>query len=185
MAKAMWNGVVLAESDDIAQVEGNPYFPKHSVNWDYFSAAAEAKPTYCHWKGVATYFDITVDGETNPGACWTYVEPYEESASITDRVAFWNGVEIAGASAESGQVEKMPSEIGAKQGWEAICWLIKHSHKQALGAAEISAITGLSEADIPQAWQAHDVQRYSKRYKWHLVESADTGEALRMEKTGS
>ena len=183
MAKAMWNGAVLAESDDIAQVEGNPYFPKSSVNWDYFSDAADAKPTYCHWKGFATYFDITVEGKTNPGACWTYVEPYEESASITDRVAFWSGIEVTGASQETGQVEKLPSDIGSKQGWEAICWLIKHSDKQEIGAAEISAVTGLAEPDITRAWQAHDVQRYSKRYNWCLVGCADTGDALRMEKT--
>lgn len=183
MAKAMWNGVVLAESDDIAQVEGNPYFPKDSVNWEYFSDARDAKPTYCHWKGFATYFDISVGGETNPAACWTYTEPYAESASITDRVAFWNGVEISGASDDRGQVEKLPSDIGDRQGWEAICWLIKHNEQQTISAAEISAATGLAESEIPEAWQAHDVQRYSKRYKWRLAGGGDTGEPLRMEKT--
>ena len=183
MAKAMWKGVVLAESDDITQVEGNPYFPKDSVNWEYFSDSADTKPTYCHWKGFATYFDIAVNGETNPGACWTYMEPYDEAASITGRVAFWKGVEISGASEETGQVEKLPSEIGEKQGWEAICWLIKHSDKQSIGAADIAAITGIAEPYISKAWQTHDVQRYSERYKWRLIESSDTGDALRMEKT--
>ncbi len=67
MAKAVWNGMTLAESDDIALVEGNPYFPKSSVNWDLFRDSETAKPTYCHWKGTATYYDIAVGGETNEG----------------------------------------------------------------------------------------------------------------------
>ena len=75
MAKAIWKGAPLAESDDIALVEGNPYFPKGSLNWDLFSKSDITKPTYCHWKGLATYYDITVDGETNAGACWFYEDP--------------------------------------------------------------------------------------------------------------
>jgi len=62
--------------------------------------------------------------------------------------------------------------------------LIKHNEQQTISAAEISAATGLSESEIPEAWQAHDVQRYSKRYKWRLAGGGDTGEPLRMEKTG-
>lgn len=46
MAKAVWNGTVLAESDDIAVVEGNAYFPVDSVNWDYFEKSAETPGTY-------------------------------------------------------------------------------------------------------------------------------------------
>ena len=38
MAKATWNGVTLAESDEVAHVEGNAYFPMESVNWDHMKA---------------------------------------------------------------------------------------------------------------------------------------------------
>jgi uncharacterized protein (DUF427 family) len=184
MAKAMWNGAVLAESDDIALVEGNAYFPKDSVNREYFRDSGDIRPTYCHWKGIASYYDIAVGGEVNPGASWRYYEPYAEAASITDRVAFWNGVEITGAPDGTGQVEKLPSDIGGKTGWEALCWLIKHSDKAVLDAAEISALSGLAETEIEGAWQAHDVQRYSTRYKWRLAGGGDSGEPVRMEKTG-
>ena len=46
MVKAIWNGAVLAESDDIALVEGNAYFPLSAINKDYFKKSADVRPTY-------------------------------------------------------------------------------------------------------------------------------------------
>ncbi|CAN5865354.1 hypothetical protein BH23ACT12_BH23ACT12_17990 [soil metagenome] len=34
MPKAIWNGAVLAESDNCEVVEGNYYFPRDAVNMD-------------------------------------------------------------------------------------------------------------------------------------------------------
>ena len=82
MAKAIWNGVMIAESDDIALVEGNAYFPAESVAWDHLRKSGETAPTYCHWKGFASYYDIVVDGAENKGAVWTYEEPYQEAETI-------------------------------------------------------------------------------------------------------
>ena len=62
MTKAVWNGVTLAESDDIALVEGNAYFPAEALNAEYFRAGSATRDTYCHWKGTATYRDVVVDG---------------------------------------------------------------------------------------------------------------------------
>ena len=53
MTKAIWNDVVLAESDNTVMVEGNHYFPKDSVNWEYFNDSQTH--TTCPWKGVASY----------------------------------------------------------------------------------------------------------------------------------
>ncbi len=183
MAKAIWNGATLAESDDIALVEGNPYFPKASVDWDLLRDSADARPTYCHWKGMATYYDVVVDGEVNEGACWRYDEPYEESAIITDRVAFWNGVELIDAPEGTGLVERQPSLRGAKTGWEALCWLIRNSKQTVLSAAEVTENTDIAESGIAEAWAVHDVQRYAKRYKWRLAGGASTGEPVRIEKS--
>ena len=90
--KATWNGAVLAESDDIVMVEGNPYFPVDSLNQEYF--ADSAATSRCPWKGTANYFDVTVGDETNQGAAWIYREPKTAAADIKDRVAFWRGVEV-------------------------------------------------------------------------------------------
>ncbi len=92
MPKAMWNGVVLAESEDGVVVEGNYYFPKNSIKCEYFKDSS--KQTVCHWKGTASYYDIVVDGEVNAGAAWYYEEPFEAAKEIRDHIAFWRGVVV-------------------------------------------------------------------------------------------
>jgi uncharacterized protein (DUF427 family) len=67
MAKAIWNGVTIADTDDIAHVEGNAYFPLSAIDQQILSKSDETRATYCHWKGIAHYFDITVGGEANVG----------------------------------------------------------------------------------------------------------------------
>ena len=182
MAKAIWNGVTLAESDDIALVEGNPYFPGDSLDWDLFRASKGTKPTYCHWKGMATYYDDVVDGAVNEGACWRYEKPYAEAAVITDRVAFWKGVELIDAPEGTGLVERQPSLRGDKTGWEALCWLIRNSKETSHSAADITRNTDIPESGIEEAWAVYDVQRYASRYKWRLAGGGATGEPVRIEK---
>ena len=92
--KAMWNGTVLAESDDTVVVEGNHYFPRESIREEHFRDSATT--TVCPWKGTASYFDVVVGGETNAGVAWYYPDPKEAAAEIRDRVAFWRGVEVTG-----------------------------------------------------------------------------------------
>ena len=90
--KAIWNGAVLAESEDTVVVENNHYFPSSSINNEYFSASSHT--SHCPWKGAASYYSIEVDGKRNENAAWYYAEPLEAAAEIRDRVAFWKGVEV-------------------------------------------------------------------------------------------
>ncbi|MCA9893892.1 MAG: DUF427 domain-containing protein [Anaerolineae bacterium] len=92
MAKAVWNGIVLAESDNTVIVEGNHYFPIEDVNLAYFSETAHH--TTCPWKGEASYYTINVDGESNENAAWFYPQPKKAAEVITGRVAFWKGVQV-------------------------------------------------------------------------------------------
>ncbi len=92
MPKAIWNGAVLAESDHTEMVEGNHYFPAHTINRQYFKQ--NSKTTICPWKGVASYYDVEVDGQVNSGAAWYYPTPKEAAKNITGHVAFWRGVEV-------------------------------------------------------------------------------------------
>lgn len=94
MPRAEWNGVVLAESDDTVVVEGNHYFPLDSISDEHF-VASDAH-TSCPWKGVASYYDLVVDGKVNRGAAWFYPNPSPAASQIRDRVAFWRGVEVTG-----------------------------------------------------------------------------------------
>lgn len=92
MAKAIWNGVVLAESNETIVVEGNHYFPPESVNMAYFKPSDTH--TTCPWKGLASYYTIEVDGKTNPDAAWYYPTPKEAAKHVTGRIAFWKGVVV-------------------------------------------------------------------------------------------
>ncbi|HEY0357553.1 MAG TPA: DUF427 domain-containing protein [Mycobacteriales bacterium] len=92
MAKATWNDTVIAESDDIVMVEGNPYFPLDSVRSEYLRPSETT--SWCPWKGTASYYSLAVDGEVNPDAAWYYPQPREAAAEITGRVAFWRGVTV-------------------------------------------------------------------------------------------
>ena len=93
--KAIWNGQVLAESDDIVTIEGNAYFPAESLNQDFFQKSKTQ--TVCPWKGAASYYHLSVDGKENTDAAWYYPAPKDAAAAIKDRVAFWKGVKIVDA----------------------------------------------------------------------------------------
>jgi len=90
--KAIWNGAVLAQSDDTVVVEGNHYFPAASITTEYVEESSSH--TRCPWKGTASYRTVVVDGERNPDAAWFYPEPKDAAAQIRDRVAFWKGVQV-------------------------------------------------------------------------------------------
>jgi uncharacterized protein (DUF427 family) len=90
--KAIWKDVVLAESDDTIVVEGNHYFPTESIKREYFRESSTH--TICSWKGVASYYDIVVNGEVNKDAAWYYPEPREAAKHIKNYVAFWRGVKV-------------------------------------------------------------------------------------------
>lgn len=92
MARAMWNGVVLAESDATVMVEGNHYFPPESIDRSRFKPSSTH--TTCSWKGVASYYTVAVDGAENVDAAWFYPAPKDAAAEIKDHVAFWKGVTV-------------------------------------------------------------------------------------------
>ncbi len=92
MPKAIWNGTVLAESPTTEMVEGNHYFPPAALNRQYFKESASQ--TTCPWKGMASYYDIDVNGHVNKDAAWYYPTPKEAAKQITGHVAFGRGVSI-------------------------------------------------------------------------------------------
>ena len=90
--KAVWKGVVVAESDDTVVVEGNHYFPAAALD-SKFVLPSNTK-TMCSWKGQASYHTLFVNGDANSDAAWFYPDPKEAAANIKGRVAFWKGVQV-------------------------------------------------------------------------------------------
>jgi uncharacterized protein (DUF427 family) len=91
MKKAVWNGIVLAESDQTVNVEGNHYFPPDSVKWEYFQGSDTH--TVCLWKGIASYHHIQVNGEVNEDGAWYYLIPLPpdrfKKESVKAGALFW------------------------------------------------------------------------------------------------
>lgn len=99
--RAIWDGVVIAESDDTIVVDGYRYFPAASVNGEHL--APSAHHSVCGWKGQASYFDVTAGGEPNRNAAWYYPDPKPAADMVEGHVGFWHGVlieEVSGASAD-------------------------------------------------------------------------------------
>jgi uncharacterized protein (DUF427 family) len=92
MVRATWNGAELAASEKTIVVEGNHYFPPESLRREYFRPSTTQ--TTCAWKGLASYYDIVVDGKTNADAAWHYQNPKPEAEKIRGYVAFWHGVQV-------------------------------------------------------------------------------------------
>lgn len=94
MPSASWNGVVIAEAkdDEVQIVENNVYFPPASVKREYLQESSHT--SRCPWKGLASYYTLSVNGKTNENAAWYYPDPSEKAAQIKDHVAFWRGVEV-------------------------------------------------------------------------------------------
>jgi uncharacterized protein (DUF427 family) len=92
MARAIWNGRVIAEGDAYEVVEGNVYFPPGAVRREFLLPSATT--TVCGWKGTASYYDVVVDGQENRDAAWFYAAPKAAATRIKDYVAFWHGVTV-------------------------------------------------------------------------------------------
>lgn len=91
--KAIWNGQVIAESEQTIVVEGSHYFPAESVKREFL----QDSPTHttCPWKGRASYYNVVVDGQTNKDAAWYYPMPKDAAKQIKGYVAFWRGVKVS------------------------------------------------------------------------------------------
>jgi uncharacterized protein (DUF427 family) len=92
MARATWNGVVLAETSHPVLLEGNVYFPPEDVRPEYL--ARTRAWSVCPWKGLARYYTVRADGLVNKNAAWYYPHPSPLARKIKNHVAFWNGVEV-------------------------------------------------------------------------------------------
>jgi len=90
--KAIWNGKVIAESNETIVVENNHYFPEGSVNKEFLENSH--KHSTCPWKGEASYYNIVVDGKSNNDAAWYYPQPKDATKQIKNYLAFWKGIQI-------------------------------------------------------------------------------------------
>jgi uncharacterized protein (DUF427 family) len=90
--QAVWNGAIVADSADTLVVEGNHYFRPADVRME--NLRPSSSHTTCHWKGVASYYDVVVGDKVNKDAAWYYPDPSPAATQVKGRVAFWHGVKV-------------------------------------------------------------------------------------------
>ena len=83
---------VLARSDRALRLDetGLParyYVPKDDVRMDLLRPTTFE--TTCPFKGVASYWSVTVDGETHDGIVWAYETPIDAAADIAGYLSFY------------------------------------------------------------------------------------------------
>lgn len=110
--QAIWNGEVIAESDETIKLEGRHYFPLDSLKRQYFSSSSDA--SVCPWKGKASYLSIKVGDEVNESAAWTHKKPHPAAAEIAGYVAFWKGVKVRPSGGDkNGAIARFHSMFGS------------------------------------------------------------------------
>lgn len=90
MFEAVYEGQVIARSDNTVVIEGNHYFPSGEVDERYLRRSR--MKTLCPWKGLASYYTVAVDGTADRNAAWTYRHPSPLARSIKNHIAFWGKV---------------------------------------------------------------------------------------------
>lgn len=90
--KAIWNNLVLAESNETIKIEKDHYFPSTSVKMEHLKKSN--KIGKCMVKGDACYYDVVANGKVNKDAASSYSYPSEAAAQIKDYIVFGEGVEI-------------------------------------------------------------------------------------------
>jgi thioredoxin len=145
MTRALWNGAVLAESNDVVVVDGYTYFPRDSVD---ASTLVESKHTsVCGWKGKASYYTIVVDGNENRDAAWYYPSPSAAARKVDGRIAFWRGVKVVADDVDAGSrrpglLARLQRRIGATHRAD------DHDPGVVAGDASMSTVAELDDASF-------------------------------------
>jgi uncharacterized protein (DUF427 family) len=90
--KAIFNKIVVAQSDNTVVVEGNHYFPLESIRSEFFTETNHHST--CPWKGEASYYTLEVNDEISENAAWFYNNPKDAAKEIKNYVAFWKNVSV-------------------------------------------------------------------------------------------
>jgi uncharacterized protein (DUF427 family) len=87
-------GIVLADSVGawrVCETSSPPvyYIPRKDVQTQYLEPYQE--PSFCEWKGVASYWTVRVEDRVAEKAAWSYETPDEGFESIRNHLAFYAG----------------------------------------------------------------------------------------------
>jgi uncharacterized protein (DUF427 family) len=91
--RAIVDGEVLAQSDDIVACQGYQYFPRASVRVDLLQKAEKTESDRACPHGVQ-FYDVVVGDKRHTRAAWSYEAPQPKMRQVAGRFGFWEDVAV-------------------------------------------------------------------------------------------
>ena len=91
--KAILNGTVLAESDDIVSAGGYEYFPLAAARIEWLERSPKTPKDLECPHGVQ-FYDVVIGGERHARNAWIYEAPLPRLRETAGRVGFWKDVQL-------------------------------------------------------------------------------------------
>ena len=91
--KAMVDGHLIAESDEIVECHGYQYFPRAAVRMEWLEKAPRTDDDLECPHGVQ-FYDVVIAGVRHPRAAWSYEAPRPAMQQVAGRFGFWEDVEV-------------------------------------------------------------------------------------------
>ena len=91
--KAILDGRILADSNDVVEAGGYHYFPRSAVHMEWLEPADKTQRDLACPHGVR-FFDVVLDGVRHERVAWSYEAPREALRPVVQRVGFWEEVEV-------------------------------------------------------------------------------------------
>ena len=92
--KAVVEGHVVAESDDIVECRGYQYFPHAAVRMEWLEKVPKTESDLECPHGVQ-FYDVVIDGARHERAAWSYEAPRPEMREVAGRFGFWEDVAVS------------------------------------------------------------------------------------------
>jgi uncharacterized protein (DUF427 family) len=91
--KAIVDGEVVADSQDVIECKGYQYFPPQAVRLNRLEKVAKTADDRACPHGVQ-FYDVVVGGKRHSRAAWSYEAPRPEMKQVGGRFGFWQDVEV-------------------------------------------------------------------------------------------
>lgn len=92
--KAIVDGQLVAQSNDVIECKGYQYFPRAAVRMDWLEKTDKTADDRACPHGVQ-FYDVVIEGMRHPRAAWSYESPRPEMKEVGGRFGFWQDVEVA------------------------------------------------------------------------------------------
>ena len=91
--KAILQGHVIADSEDIVACDGYPYFPSLAVRAEWLEKSQKTEADRACPHGVQ-FYDVVIGGVRHNRAAWSYEAPLPNMEHVGGRFGFWEDVKV-------------------------------------------------------------------------------------------